>query len=334
MLKTNYLGLDLNSPVVVGACDLVEDPKNLVKLQKAGAGAIVYKSLFEEQIQLEDLALFNHLHAYDERNAEMTRLFPEIDYTGPREFIMRLKKAREQVTIPLIASLNAVYGETWVKYAKELESTGVDALELNFFNVPFSLLKSGQDIEAEQIQIVKEVVAAVKIPVSVKLSPYYTNTLEFIKRLDQTGIKGVVLFNKLFQPDIDIEVGKHITPWNISHQREYRLSLRFAGLLFNQINSQVIASKGIFTGDDAVRLLLAGAQAVQVVSTIYKNGVDQVTRINHQIEEWMKSRSHTSIDQFRGKLSKANTPNPFVYKRAQYIDMVLKSEELIGRPVM
>lgn len=333
-LKTDYLGLTLKNPIVVGACDLLEDENNLLKIQDAGAGAIVFKSLFEEQIQLEDLDLHHHLYDYDNRNAEMTRLFPEMDFTGPREFMLRLKKIREIVKIPLIGSLNAVFHDTWVKYAKEMQEVGVDALELNFFNVPFSNEKSAAEIEDEQIAAVKAIVEEVKVPVSVKLSPYYTNILNFTKKLDETGISGLVLFNKLYQPDIDVLEEKHSTPWNLSSEKEYKLALRFAGLLHGELNAQIIGNRGIFTADDAIKMIMAGAQAVQVVSTLYKNGVDQITRMLDDINKWMEEHNYDSLDDFRGKLNRANTLNPFVYKRAQYIEMLLNSSEVIGRPVL
>jgi len=183
-ITSKYLGIELKSPIVVGACDLSENRDNLLKLERAGAGAIVYKSLFEEQIQLEDLELTRQLQQYNERNAEMTSLFPELSHAGPGEHLYQLKKAVEALSIPLIASLNAVYKETWVKYATLAESTGVAGLELNFYNVPFSFDKTANEIEQEQLDVVEAVIKAVKIPVSVKLSRFYTNPLGLVKKLD------------------------------------------------------------------------------------------------------------------------------------------------------
>ncbi|OFY54615.1 MAG: hypothetical protein A2X22_03290 [Bacteroidetes bacterium GWF2_49_14] len=331
-LSTTYLGLPVSSPVIVGACDLVETPEHLSKMEKAGAGAIIYKSLFEEQIQLEDLELSNMLDSYNERNAEMTRLFPGSSYSGPEEFLNRLALAKKKVTIPLIASLNAIFPETWVKYAKGIESTGVNGLELNFFNVPFSNSRTGSQIENEQLAIVKSVVDAVKIPVSVKLSPYYSNLMNFIGRLQETGIEGIVLFNKVFQPDIDIDTLKHVSPWNLSSEKEYRLTLRYSGLLYGEFRGDIIGNRGIYNGDDAIRLLLAGADSVQIVSTLYKNGFGRITEINNTMTAWMTRHGFKTIDDFRGKLSRINTLNPLIYKRAQYIDMMLNSGKLINRP--
>jgi dihydroorotate dehydrogenase (fumarate) len=328
-LSTDYLGLPVSSPVIAGASDLTENPENLVQMEKAGAGAIVFKSLFEEQVQLEEIRLGYQLEAYNDRHAEMTRVGPDTVYAGPEQYLDNLAKAKRLVKIPLIASLNAVYEETWVHYARLIEQTGVDGLELNFFNVPFSVELSSTEVEARQIAIVRKVVDAVSIPVSVKLSPYYSNLLHFVGELNKTGIKGIVLFNQLFQPDIDIDTIKHITPWNLSTKKDYRLALRYAGLLFGESTSEIIASRGIHSGEEAVRLLLAGADSVQVVSTLYKNGIDQITRINEFITGWMLAHKFNELKDFRGRLSRAKTLNPMVYKRAQYIDMMLNSGTLL-----
>lgn len=331
-LNTMYMGLELESPVIVGACDLVENPSNLKKIEKAGAGAVVYKSLFEEQVQLEDLNLYNLLESYNDRNAEMTKVFPGTTYDGPDDFLEKLKRVKQNLSIPVIGSLNAIHESTWIKYAQGMEQTGVDGLELNFYNIPFSGLKTGGEIEEEQIRIAEQVVQSVKIPVSVKLSPNYSNLLNFITRLNLAGVKGVVLFNKLFQPDVDLDSMKHISPWNLSNDKEYRISLRYCGLLFGQENSEVVASQGIMEGDDVIKLLLTGAQAVQVVSTLYKNGIERIDEMNNSLLTWIKYHHYSSIDDFRGLLSRKNTPNPEIYKRAQYIDLLLNSNRLINRP--
>lgn len=333
-LKINYLGVELKNPLVVGACDLLENSNNLDKIQDAGAGAIVYKSLFEEQIQLEDIEMHNQLNEYSDRNAEMTKLFPEVQHAGPVEYLYNLKKAVEKSDIPIFGSLNAVYSETWVKYAKLIEGCGVAGLELNFYNVPFSFDKSAEEIENEQLEIVKSVLDVVSIPVGVKLSRYYTNPLKMVKALSDLGVKGVVLFNKLFQPDIDIESQKHTTPWNLSSPDEYRLALRYAGLLHGEISADIIASSGVYTGQDMLKMLLAGADAVQVVSTLYKNGVNQISEMILDLQDFMQKHEYSNIDDFKGKLSKKNLKNPFIYKRAQYIEAMLNSEELLGRPVL
>ncbi len=329
-LTSHYLGIELKNPIVVGACDLLENPENLVKLEKAGAGAIVYKSLFEEQIQLEDLELSRQLQEFNDRNAEMTSLFPDVNHAGPGEHLYQLKKALEKLTIPLIASLNAVYKDTWVKYAGMIAKTGVAALELNFYNVPFSFDKTAEEIENEQLDIVEAVIAAVDIPVSVKLSRFYTNPLGMVKKLDALGVKGVILFNKLFQPDVDIIGEKHVTPWNLSSPEEYKLPLRYAGLLSGEIEADIIGNTGIYTGKDVLKVILAGANNVQIVSTLYKNGVNHIESMLKEMAEWMDVKGYNALDDFRGKLSRKNMNNPYIYKRAQYIDIILNSERILG----
>jgi dihydroorotate dehydrogenase (fumarate) len=331
-LRTKYLGLELKNPIIVGASNLVTDIEMLKKLEEAGASAIVYKSLFEEQIHLENLEIHQQMTDYNERNAEMTSLFPHDLYeAGPEEFISNFAEARKAVSIPLIASLNAVYDETWVEYAQKLEAAGADALELNFYAVPTEFDVDGRGIMNEELDIIEVVKKAVKIPVSVKLSAFYTNPLYTIAEMDKKGADGFVLFNRLFQPDINIETESHHFPYNLSSEQDNRLALRFSGLLYDQVKGSVCASQGIFTGADVIKMILAGADAVQVVSTLYKNGPKQITKMLQEIEAWMATRQYESLDDFRGKLSRAKLKDPFTYKRAQYVDILMKSGEIFKK---
>ncbi len=330
-LRTKYMGLELKNPIIVGASNLVTEPGMLEQLEAAGAAAVVYKSLFEEQIQLESLQLSEELMEYDDRNAEMISLFPHIEHAGPKEFLINLKKAREVLHIPLIASLNCINRETWVEYARLLQDTGVDGLELNLYSTPTDFNLPGVEISEGQLEIVRAVKKVVTIPISVKLSPYYTNPLFIIKKLDNLGLDGVVIFNRLFQPDIDIDLEENFFPYNLSVQQDNRLPLRFAGLLYGNIKASVIASTGIFTGEDVITMLLAGADAVQVVSTLYKNHVGQIGTMLNDLILWMESKKYKKLDDFRGKMSKKNIKDPFAYKRAQYVDILLKSEEIFKR---
>ncbi len=327
-LRTHYMGIELKNPIIVGASNLVLDEHHLKQMEEAGAAAVVYKSLFEEQVQLENLALSEALEEYSERHAEMTTLFPDIEHAGPKEFLMHLRNARKVLSIPLFASLNAVYQETWVEYAEQLAETGVDGLELNFYSVPQDFNKSETVITDEQIAIVKEVKKAVSIPVAVKLSPFYTNPLYLVKKMDEAGVNGFILFNRLFQPDIDIDLEENYFPYNLSHPQDSRVALRFAGLLYGNVNASICANTGILTGEDVITMLLAGADCVQVVSTIYKNGFGQIGNILKSLEEWMQQKEYETIEQFQGKLSRKNMKDPFAYKRAQYIDILMKSEEI------
>ena len=330
-LTTKYMGLTLKNPVIVGASNLVKEIDNIKKMEEAGAAAIVYKSLFEEQIELERLQLSEELNQYNERHAEMISLFPDIEHAGPTEHLMHLRQTVEAVTIPVIASLNCTFEDTWIDYAKAIEQTGVNAIELNFYSVPGDFKKEEKGIVNEQLDVINHVKKNLKIPVSVKLSPFYTNVLNVIQVMYFEGVDGFVLFNRLFQPDIDVEKEEHHFPYHLSHEDDNRLALRYIGLLYGEINGSICANTGIFTGKDVVKMLLAGADCVQVVSTLYKNGINHVTKMLTEIEEWMDQKNYASIDSFRGKLSKKQMKDPLAYKRAQYVDILMKSEEIFKK---
>lgn len=331
-LKTKFMGIEIDNPIVIGATNLLADLSNLKKAEDNGAGAVVYKSLFEEQIQLERFQLDEKLTEYNDIHAEMITNHPNLDMTiGADEHLLQISKAKESISIPLIASLNAVKYDTWVKYAKLLSETGVDGIELNFYQNSSDFNKTAKEIEDEQIAILKEIKNTISIPVSVKLSCEYTNSLNFIKNLDVLGVNTLVLFNSFFQPDIDIETEKHIKSFNISKPGDYKQSLRMAGILYGNINAEICSSRGIFTGADVIKLLLSGSSCVQVVSTLYKNGFTQIDKIKRDILDWMESKNYNTIDNFKGKLSKnALVSNPFIYKRAQYVDLIINSEQLFG----
>jgi dihydroorotate dehydrogenase (fumarate) len=330
-LKTTYMGIDINNPIIIGASNIVTDMDSLKKAEEFGAAAIVYKSLFEEQVQLESLQLQERLNEYNDIYAEMLTIHPNIDHAGPDEHLYNIRKVKESMSIPVIASLNAIGIETWVKYAKLLSETEVDGIELNFYQVPWNYNKTAKVIEDEQLNIVKEIRKNITIPISVKLSSDYTNILNFIKKLDKAGVDAFVLFNSFFQPDIDIMTEKHIKSSSLSNEGDYRKSLRYAGLLSGNIGADICSSHGIFTGEDVIKMLLSGSSCVQVVSTLFKNGLEQIKDIKYELEEWMETKNYNSINEFRGKLSKIKLgSNPFVYKRAQYVDLLLNSEEIFS----
>lgn len=328
-LKTSYLGIELKNPIIVGASDLVTKIENLKLAEASGAAAIVYKSLFEEQIQLENIQIDNQMTDYNDRNAEMINLFPDISHAGPKEFLHNFKKAKESLSIPLIASLNAVYEESWIEYSKLLEDAGADALELNFYSVPGDFDIEGKDIVASQLHIVKEIKKILNIPVSVKLSPSYTNVLKIFTHMDEAGADGFVLFNKMFQPDIDLEREEHISPFYLSSEHDYRMAIRYAGLLYGHTAASICGSGGVFSGKDVIKLIMAGADAVQIVSALYKNKIPHISTILSDMESWMKDKGYKSLKDIQGKLSKKNTKDPYVYKRAQYIELLLKSGEIM-----
>lgn len=333
-LKTSYMGLDLKNPIIVGASNLVNNPENLKKMQEAGAAAVVYRSLFEEQIQLEAAQMDDELDEYAERHAEMTSLFPNLEHAGPREHLLNVRKAREVLSIPLIASLNAVYRETWLEYAKLLEDAGVDGLEMNFYYVPRDAAVDGSEIIENQVAVLKQVKSSISIPVSVKLSPFYANPLEVIRRMDKTGVNAFVLFNRVFQPEIDIDKEEHVVDFPLSEAYESKLPLRFTGLLYGKIKASIASARGLQDGKDVIRMLLAGADAVQVTGTLYKNKISHISNMLKEIESWMAGKSYKSIADFRGKLSDKALNDPFVYKRAQYVDLLMKSDELFRKKIL
>jgi len=330
-LTTNYCGLKLKNPVIVGASNLVTEEKNLKRLEEAGAAAIVYKSLFEEQLHLENFELDEQLTEYDDRNAEMLNIFPELEHAGPKFHLLQLEKAKKQLNIPLIASLNAVYDVSWGDLAKDISNTGVDAIELNFFSQVTDPNLSANDLLKRQLEVVESVKANVKIPISIKLSPFYANILEAVHQFDKLGVNGFVLFNRFFEPSINIEDERHHFPWNLSSSSDKGLSLRYAGLLHNEIKADICSSNGFHTGEDIIETILAGANVAQVVSTLYQNKISYLSTIIEDIEEWMDKKAYKSLDDFRGKLSKKNVNDKYAYKRAQYVDILWNADKILNK---
>ena len=330
-LKTRFMGLDLKNPVIVGACNLSTNMDLLRKMEEVGAAAVVLKSLFEEQIQLEAYQMEKEMDEYSERNAEMTSLFPTLQHAGPKEHLMMVKNAKKTVNIPVIASLNAVYRESWVEYAKLLEGTGVDGLELNFYAVPRDMDKTGDAIEQEQIEILKEVKKNISIPVCVKLSQFYTNPLNVISQMDKAGANGFVIFNRFFQIDIDPDKETHIVHLTMTSADDNKVPLRATGLLHGNIKAGICSNTGIYDGIDVIKMILAGADCVQVVGTLYKNKITHISKILSDIASWMESKKYNSLEDFRGKLSRKNIKDPFVFKRAQYVDLLMKSDQIFKK---
>jgi len=332
-LTTRYMGLELKNPVIVGANNMVTDIDKLQRIEKAGAAAIVFKSLFEEQIQLENLEQSELKTEYEDRNAEMITLFPNAGSVSgyPAEHLLKLKRAKESVSIPVFASLNAINNDVWIEYAKKIEETGVDGIELNFYTAPEKAETGYGDIEKKQIKTLKGVKSAVKIPVSVKLSPFYTNTLQFVSDLANAGADAVVLFNRLFQPDIDIDAEKHHFPYNLSNREDNRLPMRFAGLLYGNTGASICTNTGILSGHDVIKMILAGSDSVQIVSTLYLNQIEVIGSILSDIEKWMDSKGYSTIDSFKGKLSKNNSESNLPYHKAQYVDFMMTTSEILKK---
>jgi dihydroorotate dehydrogenase (fumarate) len=330
-LNTTFGGLKLKNPIIAGASTLSGNHDNLKLIEDAGASAIVYKSLFEEQIQLESLKLDEDLKEYEERNAEMINLFPDLKHAGPVEHLNNLRLAKENVRVPLIASLNCHFSETWTEYAKLIEQTGVDALELNFFGVPRDPKIENITIEKDQVEILRLVKNSVHIPVTIKLSPFYANSLNIITKFDKEGVNGMVLFNRFLQPDINVDKEEFTNHFSPSSQEENLLPMRYAGLLYGMVNTTVCCNSGIHDGKDVIKMILAGASAVQIVSTLYVNKISRIAEILNELTNWMESKNYNNLEDFKGKLSNKNIKDPFIYKRSQYIDILLKSSEIFKK---
>ena len=325
------MGIELKNPIIVGACNLVENRDNLKRMEAAGAAAIVYKSLFEEQIQLESLQMADQMGEYSERNAEMRSLFPDVEHAGPEEYLMNLRMAINTVKIPVFGSLNCINHESWIEYAKRIEEIGAAGIEINLYHVPSVFEIVGNAIINEQLDIIEAIKKVVKIPIAVKLSPYYTNPLFVIKEMDKRGANAFVLFNRLFQPEIDIDKEEMRFPYNLSTSDDSRFPLRITGMLFGDLKAQICSSRGIYSGEDVISMILAGADAVQVVSTLYKNKIEQISAILTDIERWMDTKGYKNLNDFRGKMSMKNIDDPFAYKRAQYVDILMKAEEIFKK---
>ena len=330
-LSTTYMGVKLKNPLILGASNLVTKPDVIKQIEEAGIGAIVYRSLFEEQIQLENLQMDEQLSEYENRNAEMTSLFPGLEHAGPKEHLYNVEKLVKSVNVPVFASLNAIYEPSWVEYAKELEKTGVAGLEINLYAVPGYFEMTGESIEDKQVQIVKAVKKAVSIPVSVKISLFYTNPLNFIKKVDEAGADAYVLFNRFFQPEIDIDKEEYFYPWELSNPKDHMVSLRFAGLLYGNLEGSICVSRGIYDANDVVKMILAGADVVQMVSTIYRNSPSVVSEILMDMNKWMDEKGYKTLADFRGKLSRKNMKDPYTYQRAQYVDILMHSESIFKK---
>jgi len=331
-LQSSYMGIPLKNPFVVGACSMTAHMDSIKRMEDSGAAAIVIQSLFEEQIQLQQMRMEEELTVSDNLDAEIQDLFPDVEHGGPEEHLMWVKKTKEAISIPVIGSLNCTNPETWSEWAVRMEETGVDGLELNFFAIPIDGSKSASEIEAEQVDALKRVKSKVNIPISVKLSPFYTSPLEIIHNMDSVGVNGFVLFNRMFHPSFNIEKETGQYPFNLSSSNDHRMALRFAGLLYDKVKGSICTSNGIHTGEDAIEVLLAGTNVFQAVSTLYRNRIDVIGSILKDIEAWMDRKGYETLDDFRGKLSVEKTPDKWTYRRAQYVKMLLKADDYVARP--
>ena len=330
-LKTTYLGLELKNPLIAGASLLTSGMESLERMERAGAGAVVAASLFEEQIAIQSDRQEDLLMGYDNREQEEMGVFPGMAYRGPEDHLAWVRKAADRLSIPVIASLNAFSGKVWPVWGRRLEDSGAAALELNFYASPSDPGVSGQSMEDGQARVVEEVKSAVSIPVSVKLSSFYTNPLHAVKRLEDAGADGFVLFNRFLQPDLDPEEGKSVFRFDLSERWENRLPLRFIALLAGKIRGSLCASTGIHTASDGAKMILAGASAFQMVSGLYLGGIGSAADILSGLSSWMDGKGYASLGQFRGAMSEKSLGDPFAWKRAQYVRILMESGSSVGK---
>ena len=318
-LSTTYLGLKLRTPLVPSASPLSEDIDNLKRMEDAGASAIVMHSLFEEQIRHETQTL-HHLAGGMEK-AEALSYFPEAGefQFAPNRYLLNLERAKHALGIPIIASLNGTTFGGWTSFARLIEQAGADALELNIYSIPTHPEVTAEEIEMSYLTIIASVKAQVKIPVAVKLSPFFTNLSHFARRLDAQGVDGLVLFNRFYQPDSDLDA-REVTPTiNLSAPGEMRLPLRWIAMLHGRIRASLAATNGIHRGTDALKMLMAGADVTMLCSVLLRHGIGQLPVIEREMREWMEAHECESVEQIKGSLSQKNCPDPSAFERAQYM---------------
>jgi len=325
-LKTNYMGIPLETPIVVAACSISNMIDRIKLAEEAGAGALVIRSLFEEQIQFDAQNMDDALSVGSESFAEAITYYPSIEHGGADEHLMWIEKTRNEVRMPLIASLNAVSLGGWTKYARQLEATGVNGLELNVYAVAADPRRSAADIETELYEIVKAVKAEVSIPLAVKLSPFYTSVANVATELDRIGVPALVLFNRFLQPDIDPTTESLVTEMVLSQPEEMKLPLRWTGLLHGRVDADLAITTGVHSGQDVAKAILAGATAVQVASALLEYGIAYISTMLRQLEGWMDERGYQNLAEFRGKLSHKEVLDPFGFERSQYVELLRKQK--------
>jgi dihydroorotate dehydrogenase (fumarate) len=321
-LSSRYLGIWLDGPVVVSACPLSEHLETLKRLEEAGASAAVFPSLFEEQIEQEELEIHGLYELGAESFGEALSYFPEMkDYNiGPDGYLKRLAAAREAVKIPVIGSLNGATTGGWVRYAKLIEDTGADALELNIYFVAADLDMSSHDVEQRYLDLVDDVRSSVSIPLAVKVAPFFSAFGNMARRLVDAGANGLVLFNRFVHPDIDLEQLKVFPNLKLSTSWESRLPLTWVALLRGRLGgASLAASGGVHTADDVLKLVLAGADVAMTASSLYRNGPEHVRALLDGVTEWMRDNGYTSLEQMKGSMSQEHCPDPTAFERVNYM---------------
>jgi dihydroorotate dehydrogenase (fumarate) len=320
-LSTKYLGLKLRSPLVVSASPMSEDVDNVKRMEDAGAAAVVLYSLFEEQLRQDRLELNENLQQGTDSFAEALSYFPEPDdfRLGPEEYLKHIAAAKKATRIPIIASLNGSSEGGWTEYAKKIQQAGADALELNIYYIPTDPDLTGTEVEMTYLDILKAVKANVSIPVAVKLSPFFSSFANMAKRLDQAGADGLVLFNRFYQPDIELETLEVKPNILLSTPMAMRLPLRWVALLHNRVKASLAATSGIHRASDVLKMLMAGADVTMLCSTIIRHGIPQIAIIERDLVAWLSEHDYESVSQLKGSLSQVKCPEPAAFERAQYM---------------
>jgi dihydroorotate dehydrogenase (fumarate) len=320
-LSTSYLGLTLRTPLVPSASPLSEDISNIKRMEDAGASAVVLYSLFEEQIESERHELFRNLDYYTNSFAEAATFFPEPSefHLGPEGYLNHIRQAKEAVNIPVIASLNGTSPGGWIDYARLIEQAGADALELNIYYIPTDIDMSAAEVEQTYVDIVLAVKTAVNIPVAVKLGPFFSNMAHMAKRLDWAGADGLVLFNRFYQPDIDLDALEVRPRILLSTPQAMRLPLRWIAILHRRIRADLAATGGIHTAQDALKMLMVGADITMLCSVLLQKGINHITTLERDILDWMEEHEYESVREMQGSMSHRSSPDPAAFERVQYI---------------
>jgi dihydroorotate dehydrogenase (fumarate) len=320
-LTTRYLGLKLRTPLVPSASPLSQSLDNIKRMEEAGASAIVLHSLFEEQLRRERHELHYYLSQGTESHAEALTYFPEPSEfkVGPEAYVEHIARAKAAVSIPLIGSLNGTTFGGWMTYARQIQEAGADGLEVNIYSVPSDPDRSAEDIEQSYLTIVASLKAQLKIPVAVKISPFFTNLAQFARRLDQHGADALVLFNRFYQPDIDLETLEISPNVLLSTPMAMRLPMRWIAILHGRIGANLAATSGIHRATDALKMLMAGADVTMLCSVLLRRGIDHIKVIEREMREWMEEHEYQSVEQLKGSMSQKNCPDPSAFERAQYM---------------
>lgn len=323
-LSTNYLGLRLKNPIVVSASPLSEKLENFPRMRDAGAGAIVMYSLFEEQIEAESENIDSALEYGANSYGEATSYLPDLAkyHVGPDRYLDLLQKAKKSVDIPVIASLNGKSRGGWSQYAQYIEEAGADALELNIFNIPTDPSISAAQLEDGYVELVRAIRKQIRIPIAVKVGPYFTSLANFAKRISEAGADGIVIFNRFYQPDFDLEELEVTPNLVLSSPHELRLRLHWAAILYHQVETYVAITGGVHDATDVLKCMMAGANVAMMTSALLKYGIEHIGVVLAGMEAWMEEHEYTSIKQMRGSMSLVNVEDPTAFLRGNYLKML------------